>query len=134
MDSKTLRRASVRDAFSCAIAFCVVVLLLSWLQDFLYNWLGVEYTPLKAVLGWGLGIVLYNCVSKDFLIGKWFAVGTSSGITLGLSIFFWPLPLQGIALTWISLYFVSYCASLIRITRLKKQGYTEELTERAWKR
>ncbi len=128
MDSKILKCASAQQGFVIGFLFCLLTLLVSWMTNSLSENMSSKSGVNPSAFMWALCIALNHCfISRFPYTGAFISAGEASGVTLALTIFFWPLPVWEIGLIWIGLYVVSHCSSLARIARLKKQGYTEEL-------
>jgi hypothetical protein len=114
----------------CAISTItnfLLALLALWISSWAFIYFsGSPYTVTLGISLLCLSTILHNCfISQLPHTGEVLAVSESLGQTAAFSIFFWPLPLQGILLMLILLGTVSYYSGLIRITRLKKKGYIE---------
>jgi hypothetical protein len=127
METKTLKRAGVVFASIDALVAFFSALCSLWVTKWIFETWGVNLTATDAVFLFCFSIIIGNCfVITSTHIGVFANASDPLGYTAALSVFFHPLPPQGIVLMLFIFSSVSYCAGLVRVARLKKQGYVEK--------
>lgn len=109
----------------------LTVLLIQWTMGYIRHILGTVIVPgpYDFTITWCLALaVSHSFFSKLPYTGTGVAVSSALGYTIGIALFNVSTSLEVLVVSFMSFMLVEYYAGLMRVKRLKKNGYVEQVS------
>lgn len=133
MNNKTLEHGTLGICLVGLVVAVLTTILLQWTMMYVRQSLGIT-TPLSEynfTTSWCLALALGNCFfSKLPYTGIGVSISNALGYTIGIALYATIVSIEVLVVSFISFMLVEYYSGIVRVKRLKKNSYVEQVNSK----